>query len=60
MLQVSSHLWKQGPLVPFELQTVDDEPLHGLGGGAAQLAEVGGQVAPTHHEDYLRRGGRRA
>jgi len=53
-LKVSSHLWEQGPLVPLELQTVNDEPLHGLGRGAVHLAEVRGQVATAHHEDDLR------
>lgn len=35
------HLRKEEPFVPFEFQTVYDEPLHGFGAVVVQLAEVG-------------------
>ena len=47
------YLREERPLVAFELQAVNDEPLHGLGGGTVHLTEVWGQVATPDHEEDL-------
>lgn len=51
----TAHLWKQGPLVTFELQAVNNKPFHRLGWGTIQLTEVWRQVTTTNHKDYLRK-----
>lgn len=51
----SPYLWKQRPLVTFELQAVNDESFHWLGRGTRQLTEVWRQVTASNHKDYLRK-----
>lgn len=51
----TAHLWKQGPLVTFELQAVNNKPFHWLGWGTIQLTEVWRQVTTSNHKDYLRK-----
>lgn len=50
-----AHLREERPLILGLLDAVGHQPFHGFGAVLVELAEVGGQVAPPHHVDDLKR-----
>lgn len=49
-----AHLREERPLVLGLLDAVGHQPFHGFGAVFIQFTEVWGQIAPSHHVDYLR------
>lgn len=54
--RTTAHLREEGPLVLRLLDAVGHQPFHGFGAVLEELTEVGGQIAPPHHVDNLKRG----
>lgn len=52
----TAHLREERPLILGLLDAVGHQPFHGFGAVLVELAEVGGQIAPSHHVDDLKRG----
>lgn len=46
-------LREERPLILGLLDAVSHQPFHGFGAVLVELTEVWGQIASSHHEDYL-------
>lgn len=53
--RTTAHLREERPLILGLLDAVGHQPFHGFGAVLVELTEVGGQVAPPHHVDNLKR-----